>query len=107
MVEDLATPQSEAPPAVAAHAALHPTLVPPRSVFVILIRYSAYTLLTKVGAGCVRSACPDLRRGSRAIAIPTPTGPQAPADWQEVLRSVESKRQGKRSIDAMTNAGSA
>jgi len=29
VVEDLATPQSEAPPAVAAHAALHPTLVPP------------------------------------------------------------------------------
>src|SRR5262249_37578814 len=50
----------------------------PRSVSVIPIRYSVYALLPKVGAGCVSSACPDLRRGSRAIAIPTPTGPAGP-----------------------------
>jgi hypothetical protein len=30
-------------------------------------------LITKAGAGCVSSARPDLRRGSRVIAIPTPT----------------------------------
>jgi hypothetical protein len=40
-------------------------------------RYSAWALSPKVGAGCVSSARPDLWRGSRAIAIPTPTGPQA------------------------------
>jgi len=43
-----------------------------------------------VGAGCVSSACPDLRRGSRATAIPTPTGPEALNDklvyvCQEIL----------------------
>jgi hypothetical protein len=48
----------------------------PFFVSVIPIRYSAYAS-PKVGAGCVSSACPDLWRGSRAIAIPTPTGPQA------------------------------
>ena len=31
-----------------------------------------------MGAGCVSSARPDQRRGSRAIAIPTPTGPVGP-----------------------------
>ena len=35
-----------------------------------------------MGAGCVSSACPDLRRGSRATAIPTPTGPEALNDKQ-------------------------
>jgi hypothetical protein len=49
----------------------------PRFVFVIPIRYSAWALSPKGGAGRVSSARPDLRRGSRAIAIPTPTGPQA------------------------------
>jgi hypothetical protein len=52
----------------------------PRSVSVIPIRYSAYTSSPKVGAGCVSSACPDLWRESRAIAIPTPTWPQALKD---------------------------
>ena len=41
------------------------------------------SLSPKVGAGCVSSACPDLRRGSRAIVIPTPTGPQALIDRVE------------------------
>jgi len=49
----------------------------PRFASVIPIRSSACALSPKVGAGCVSSACPDLRRGSRAIAIPTPTGPKA------------------------------
>ena len=52
----------------------------PRSVFVIPIRSSACALSPKAGAGCVSSARPDLRRGSRAIATPTPTGPQALPD---------------------------
>ena len=73
MVADLATRESETP--AVAPAPIHPTVVSRGPCLSSLSTTAPMRLSPKVGAGCVSSDRPDLRMGSRAIAIPTPTGP--------------------------------